>query len=57
MKKRYSEFDQLADKYPAGFALESKVSVPPAQASMFDLGYPHSAAFLHDAIEGSPDAK
>jgi osmotically-inducible protein OsmY len=56
-EKALQRIDQLADKYPAGFALESKVSVPPAQASMFDLGYPHSAAFQHDATEGSPDAK
>jgi hypothetical protein len=36
--------DALAGKYPAGFAVESSVSAPPAQASMFSLGLPYSAA-------------
>ncbi len=48
------KIDQLADKYPAGFALESKVSVPPARATMFGLGFPHSAAIHHyPTVEGA----
>jgi BON domain-containing protein len=52
-EKALQRIDQLADKYPAGFALESKVSVPPTQASIFELGFPHSAAFQHEPVEGA----
>lgn len=44
--------DKLADKYPAGFALESKVSIPPAQAGMFGL-IPYAAAVSLQAIQDS----
>jgi hypothetical protein len=36
--KALQRIDALADKYPAGFALESKVSIPPVQASLFGIG-------------------
>jgi hypothetical protein len=35
--------DDLADRYPAGFALESQISAPPAHAGMFSFGFPYSA--------------
>ena len=51
------KIDDLADRYPAGFALESQVSVPPAQASVFSFGgFPSSATAAgrqhRPAIEG-----
>lgn len=45
----------LADRYPVGFALESKVSVEPARASLFGtFGFPQASAVVHHpvAIEG-----
>jgi hypothetical protein len=49
----------LADRYPVGFALESKVSVPsaaePARASMFGFGFPQASVAAHQpaAIDGA----
>lgn len=39
------KIDDLADRYPIGFALESKVSVPTLRASMFGgIAFPHALA-------------
>lgn len=39
------KIDDLADRYPVGFALESKVSVPTLRASMFGgIAFPHALA-------------
>jgi hypothetical protein len=39
------KIDDLADRYPAGFALASKVSVPTLRASMFGaIAFPHALA-------------
>lgn len=39
------KIDDLADRYPVGFALESKVSVPTLRASMFGgIAFPHAIA-------------
>jgi hypothetical protein len=50
------KIDDLADRYPAGFALESQVSVPPAHASMFSFGGIASsatAAFGQPSVDGA----
>jgi hypothetical protein len=50
------KIDDLADRYPAGFALESQVSVATAQASVFSFGaFPLSAtaaAHRRPAVDG-----
>jgi hypothetical protein len=49
----------LADRYPVGFALESKVSVEPARASLFGgFGFPQTSAVAHHpaVIEGEGEA-